>query len=97
MDKKINILGVEYVVQEVEVVNKETPERGEINYLTNVIKIDREMPLSQKNHTLMHEILHAVFDMLGLDELRDDESKIQMIATGIHQVFSSQKVFFEES
>jgi hypothetical protein len=96
MDKKLNILGVEYTVQIVDVVSKDDPRRGEINYLTNVIKIDKEMPLSQKNHTLMHEILHALFDLLGLEDLRDDESKIQSIATGIHQLFSSQQVFFTE-
>ena len=44
----------------------------------------------------MHEILHALFDLLGLEDLRDDESKIQSIATGIHQLFSSQQVFFTE-
>ena len=48
MDKKLNILGVEYIVQIVDVVNKGDARRGEINYLTNIIKIDREMPLSQK-------------------------------------------------
>lgn len=45
MIKKINILGVEYTVLEVEVVNKEEPRKGEINFLTNEIRIDRQMPI----------------------------------------------------
>lgn len=96
MISKINILGVEYTVEEVEVVNKEEPRRGEVNLLTNTIKLDKEMPLSLKNQTLMHEILHAVFDLLGMDDLGNDESKVQAIAVAIHYIFSTQKVFEEK-
>lgn len=96
MISKINILGVEYTVQEVEVVNKEEPRRGEVNLLTNIIKLDKEMPLSLKNQTLMHEILHAVFDLLGMDDLSNDESKVQAIAVAIYYIFSTQKIFEEK-
>ena len=61
MINKLNILGVEFTIIEVPVVNKDEPRKGEINYLTNEIRIDESMPLSLKNQTLMHEILHAVF------------------------------------
>lgn len=96
MLETIDILGVKYTVQEVEVVCKTDPRRGEINYLTNIIKLDKNMPTSLKNRTLMHEILHATFDSLGMFDLRDDESMIQPIATAIHQIFSSQDVFEKE-
>ena len=93
MIKKINILGVEYAVQEVDVVCKDDPRRGEVNYLTNIIKLDKEMPTSLKNQVLMHEVLHAMFDLLGMSDLRDDEPRIQAIATAIHQIFSTQNIF----
>ena len=93
MARTLNILGVEYTVQEVDVVCKEDPRRGEVNFLTNTIKLDKNMPDSLKNRTLTHEILHAMFDSLGMYDLRDDESRIQAIATAIHQIFSSQDVF----
>lgn len=93
MNKKINILGVIYEVQEVDVVNKVEPRRGEINYLTNVIRIDKNMPETLKEQVLMHEILHAVFDLIGLDELGEDEEKVQSIATALHHVFATQTIF----
>ncbi len=93
MLNEINILGLIYRVEEVEVVNKYEPRKGEINYLTNVIKIDKSMPEDLKNQVLMHEILHGIFDLLGLDELSEDENKVQSIATALHQVFTTQAIF----
>lgn len=93
MIKEINILGVVYQVSEVDVVNREELRRGEINYMTNEIRIDRNLVQSAKEQTLMHEILHAVFDLLGLDELNADENKVQGIATALHHVFTSQAIF----
>lgn len=93
MIKEINILGVVYQVNEVDVVNKEELRRGEINYMSNEIRIDRNLVQSAKEQTLMHEILHAVFDLLGLDELNADENKVQGIATALHHVFTSQAIF----
>ena len=88
MIKQINILGVSYTIEEVDTVNKTNPRRGEINYLTNEIKTDKNMPASLKEQVLMHEILHAVFDLIGLDKLSEDEKKVQSIATALHHVFS---------
>lgn len=91
--KEINILGVIYTIEEVYVVNKTEQRRGEINFLTNEIKIDKNMPQSLKNQVLMHEILHAVFDLLGLSELAEDEEKVQSIATALHQILTTQTIF----
>lgn len=91
--RTINILGVIYTIEEVDTVNKTNPRRGEINYLTNEIKIDKNMPETLKRQVLMHEILHAVFDLLGLDDLGEDEKMVQSIATALHQVFSAQTIF----
>lgn len=93
MIKEINILGVVYRVNEVDVVDKEEFCKGKINYLTNEIRIDKGLVQSDKEQTLMREILHAVFDLLGLDELNADESKVQGIATALHHVFTSQTIF----
>lgn len=92
-DRNINILGVIYQVQEVDTVNKTEPRRGEINFLTNEIRIDRNMTESLKEQVLMHEILHAIFDLLGLDDLGEDEKTVQSIATALHHVFSTQIIF----
>ena len=91
--KELDILGVKFTVEEVEVVNKFEARKGEINYLTNEIRIDKSMPVSLKNQTLMHEILHAIFDLLGYQGLAEDEEKVQGIATALHQIFTSQTIF----
>ncbi len=93
MIEEINILGVIYQVNEVDVVDKEELCKGKINYMTNEIRIDRGLVQSAKEQTLMHEILHAMFDLLGLDELNADENKVQGIATALHHVFTSQTIF----
>ncbi len=93
MPDKINILGVTYKIMEVEVVNKEEPRKGEIDFLTGVIKIDKNMPQEMKEQVLMHEILHAVCDLLGYEKLCFDEKKVQGLATALHQIFRSQTIF----
>ena len=89
----MKILGIEYEVEEVEVVNKTEPRLGEINYITNKILIDRSLPKDKKNQVLMHEIIHAICDLLGYDELGSDEEKVQGLATALHLVFSEQIIF----
>jgi Zn-dependent peptidase ImmA (M78 family) len=93
VERKIDIMGVIYTVKEVDTVNKTDPRKGEIDYLTNEIRIDKNMPPSSKEQTLMHEILHAVFDLLGMDELAGNEAAVQSIATALHQVFTAQTIF----
>lgn len=92
-EKVIDVLGVRYTIKEVDVVNASELRKGEINYLTNEIRINKGMPASLKNQVLMHEVLHATFDLLGLDELAESEEKVQSIATALHQIFSSQTIF----
>ena len=96
MIEKIDILGVEYTVSEVDVVNKEELRKGEINFLTNEIRIDKGMPSTLKEQVLMHEILHAVFELLGMEKLAMNERKVQSIATALHHVFATQDVFEKE-
>ena len=93
--KTINLLGVDVKVREVDVVCKEEPMRGMYDYLTATITLDQNMPISMKNHVLIHELLHATFDFLGYDKLRDDEQKVQAISTAMNQLFQ-QDVFFKE-
>lgn len=91
--KEINILGMTYRIEEVDCVNKFEPRKGEIDFMTNEIRIDKSLPIDLKEQVLTHEILHAVFDLLGMDELCEDENKVQSLATALHQVFSEQPIF----
>lgn len=86
MTKAVRILGLDYEIEEVECVSKEELRRGEINFLTNRIRIDKSMPEDLKKQVLIHEMMHAIFDLLGFEDLCTDENKVQSIATALHQV-----------
>ena len=86
MTKAVRILGLDYEIEEVECVSKEELRRGEINFLTNRIRIDKSMPEDLKKQVLIHEMMHAIFDLLGFEDLCMDENKVQSIATALHQV-----------
>lgn len=91
--KTINLLGVEIAIKETDVVNKLEPRKGEYDYLTATILLDKNMPVSMKNNTLMHELLHAMFDLLGYDDLRDDEQKVQAIASALSELFQQEVLY----
>lgn len=93
ISKEIDILGVKFRVEEVECVSKEELRKGEINYLTCTIRIDKTMPRDLREQTLMHEILHGMLDLLGYEDLNADESKVQGMATALHQIFTTQSIF----
>lgn len=93
LPETINILGITYRIKEVEIVDKNVPSDGEINYQTLEIKIDKSLAEEKKAQILMHEILHGLFDSLGMIELRDDEKAVQSLATALYHLFSTQTIF----
>lgn len=93
LPSSVKIAGITYQVREVEVVNKETYLFGEINYITQVIKIDSSLTQERKRQVLMHEIIHGVLEVLGLDELNEDEKVVQSISAILYHIFTSQVIF----
>lgn len=83
---EINILGVTFHVREVPVVNKDSAEKGEINYRSCEIKLDESMPMDLKSQTLFHEIFHAICDLTGNYEIGENENAVQSIATAMYCV-----------
>lgn len=89
----INILGIQYQVYEADCVNRTIPRRGEIDYEKATICIDRNMPTALKEQVLLHEILHAIFDALGMDDVGGDERAVQSLATALYCVFGTKVTF----
>lgn len=46
---------------------------GECDHLAGVIRVDRRYGDAQFAETLLHELMHAAFDIGGINRVRDDE------------------------
>jgi Zn-dependent peptidase ImmA (M78 family) len=93
MVKKISILGLTYRVNEVEVVNKNIPRNGEINFIEQVIKIDKTLSEERKQITLLHEIIHGICEQLQFNEIGDNEQMVQGFALALHQILKDGFTF----
>ena len=92
---KINILGIPYEVVEVDTIDKSIRTFGQIDYSNQIIKLEKGMGKQYREQTLLHEIVHGIFEGLGYDDLNADEEKVQGIASALYQVLSSQVIFSE--
>ncbi len=91
--KQINILGLDYEIREVEVVNKETLMAGEINFIEQIIRIDKTLSNDKKQITLLHEIIHGICEQLSFEELGKDEQVVQGLAVALHQILKNGFTF----
>jgi hypothetical protein len=89
-NKQVNILGLTYSIEEVDVVNKMIPRQGEIDFVSQTIKIDKEMSEDRKNIVLLHEVIHGICEQLGFDEVGDNERVVQGLAVALYQVFNEE-------
>ncbi len=90
--REIDILGIKYIVKEVECVSKNELNKGEIHYLTNEILIDKTMTDQNKSIVLIHEIIHAITDLMGMPNLCCDEEKVQGLATAFYYVITHNNI-----
>nr|DAK99896.1 MAG TPA: IrrE N-terminal-like domain [Caudoviricetes sp.]DAM53927.1 MAG TPA: IrrE N-terminal-like domain [Caudoviricetes sp.] len=90
---KIKILGQTYNIIEKDMKNEEVI-FGEIEYLTNTIIINKEMQEEKKKITLLHEVLHAIFSQLRLDEkINESENLISSLAESLYMFLNENKNF----
>jgi len=80
----LKILGMKFEVEEVDIVDKHDPSLGLVDYWENTIRIDKNLPKDLKNQTLLHEVIHAIWWLLGYKEEAEDEQKVQGLATALH-------------
>lgn len=82
---KVNIMGLEFSVEEVECVDKSDPSDGMIDFASQVIRIDRALGDAAKEQTFLHELVHGILGQLKYDEQNGDERLVQGLAIGLHQ------------
>jgi hypothetical protein len=91
--KKINILGLTYEIREVEVVNRGIPRAGEIDFLEQVIKIDKTLSEDRRQIALLHEIIHGICEQLQFEDVVNNEQVVQGIAVALHQILKDGLTF----
>lgn len=64
---------------------------GEVMYHDEVIKLANKYPENQMKCTLIHELVHAVDDMLGIDL---KEEQVIKLGAGLYQVIKDNPDMF---
>jgi len=49
------------------------------------------VPESTQEQTLLHEVLHCIFEVLGRDDLSQDETLVQSVSLLLHQYRETAK------
>ena len=94
--KKIKIPGVTYKVRvqkEVENTFDDQVLLGQINFTTNKIDLREDLNREQLEITLLHELLHGIFNHCDLDQ---DEHTINLLANGLHMVLKDNPKLLKE-
>lgn len=91
---KIRILGIDYSVREVQIINDDDMIMGLCRYQANEILIKKGLSDADKKITLIHEILHAVLGQLGFENENDNENMIKSLSTALYLVLSENDLGF---
>jgi hypothetical protein len=83
----VSILGLNYQVVDVDVIERGQEICGQIDHLAQTIKLERKMTPERREQTIIHEIIHGILDQLGYLELHNDEQLVQGLSVALHQTF----------
>src|ERR1035437_10057481 len=94
---KLKIGGFEWTIKENAEVAYEGNIYGTTHHTKQEIFLDPNMPQTKKEHTLLHEILHAIWWQAGLDKRYKDKPEIQeeivsALSFGLHQVLKDNNL-----
>lgn len=68
---------------------------GTVDYDRSVIRIAGKFEQNDKNHTLIHEMLHCICMRFGLEEIQGDEQLIDLLALGIYEAILENPHIFK--
>jgi Zn-dependent peptidase ImmA (M78 family) len=81
--KKLDILGIEWKVEQAEVIDKDEDFMGRVYYLENLITLKKCLSEDMKQLGLLHEILHAIS---AHEHLSLEENVVKHLANSLWQV-----------
>ena len=89
MIKKINIMGHEFKVKYENPRPWACNAMGRMDELTNTICVNSELPQSQQEATLIHEIVHVIFSTNGIDV---SEEVVTVLASGLYEIIATNNI-----
>lgn len=96
--EKLKIGGFIWTIEESEDVSREGNAYGSTHHSTQKIYIDPKATPQKKEHTVLHEIMHALWWQSGLgerykgDKNHTEEEVIQALAHGMYQVLKDNNL-----
>lgn len=81
---KVKVAGIEYEVIEVNKMEEQFNQLGQILYTKGLIKLDKELAPDRKEQVFVHELLHACFYEAGFEE--QDEDMVNRLGIVLYQV-----------
>ena len=88
---KVKIGGIVYPIEIVNDFTGETGDWGQTNFKKSKITIDSNLDKQRLNQTLVHEIVHCIFEEAGLEQ---EEDTINRLGIVFHQVLTDNDFSF---
>lgn len=73
---QVEILGVNYEIKELEIIDENPNVLGQIVYQKQEIQIKKSLLKDMKNSTIIHEIVHGILFHSGKQELNEKEDLV---------------------
>ena len=87
----VKVGGIVYPIEIKEDFTGETGDWGQTNFKKSKITIDSNLDKQRLNQTLVHEIVHCIFEEAGLEQ---EEDKINRLGIVLHQVLTDNDFSF---
>lgn len=88
----LKILNYTFKVIEVNEISHGSTEIGQIDHLDQTIRIKKGLSPERKQVTIIHEVLHSIFEQLGYDELHDNEQLINSLSMALSRVINDNNL-----
>ena len=87
----VKVGGIVYPIEIKDDFTGDTGDWGQTNFKKSKITIDSNLDKQRLNQTLVHEIVHCIFEEAGLEQ---EEDKINRLGIVLHQVLTDNDFSF---
>lgn len=95
LPESIIILGIPYKIERAAYISKDEYLLGQIDFIGQKILIDEALSEEKANTVLLHEMIHGIFESLGMGEENQNEPMVQSLATAIYVCLKNNPKFVQ--